>query len=102
MSKITYEFSELEPYRGFEIYVYGEAEIFYSRQSAQPDLGINRAYWEYEVGKVWINSNKEKHMPPLRMELRQSDPLYEAIVLRLTDDTHDQWVQSAIEEYERD
>jgi len=98
MSKITYEFSDLEPYRGFEIYVHGEAEIFYSRQSAEPDLGINRAYWEYEVGKVWINSNKKKEA----MELKQSDPLYEAIVLRLTSEDYDQWVQSAIDERMQD
>ena len=98
MSKITYEFSELDPYEGFELYANGEAEVFYSRQSAEPDLGINRAYWEYEIGKVWLNSNKLEET----MEIKPDNPLYEAIVLRLTSEDYDQWVQSAIDKYMRD
>ena len=98
MSKITYEFSELDPYEGFELFAYGEAEVFYSRQSAEPDLGINRAYWEYEIGKVWLNSNKLEET----MEIKPDNPLYEAIVLRLTSEDYDQWVQSAIDKHMQD
>jgi hypothetical protein len=98
MSSHVYSFYELEPYKGFELFAYGEAEISYSRQGPDPDVGIRSAYYEYEIDKIWIFADSNKSMPPLKMELRPSDPLYKAIESRLLSDDYDNSVQESIEE----
>lgn len=98
MNTHTYTFYELEPYKGFELFAYGEAEISYSRQGPDPDVGIRSAYYEYEIDKIWIFAQTNAKMPPLKMELRPSDPLYQAIESRLLSDDYDNSVQESIEE----
>lgn len=98
MSSHTYTFYELDPYKGFELFAYGEAEISYSRQGPEPDIGIRNAYYEYEIDRIWIFADTNKKMPPLKMELNNSDPLFKAIESRLLSDDYDAYVQESIEE----
>ena len=86
MTIISYEFEELQPYKGLAILVDGTAEIVGEWQPADSSVGIRYGHWDYYVEAVTINSTV-KGQPDT--EIGPEHPLYDLIVKQLLSDPYD-------------
>lgn len=80
--QFTHVFEELPIYKGLSVYASGEAEISYTVQRAEPDIGIMGAYAEPEIDSITVYSAKGGE----GRKLQPSELLYKQIEEALIDD----------------
>ena len=96
MNGITYKFEELEAIPGFCILVSGKAEISYTMEPADPDVGY-RGGVDFEVNDIYIESLL-KEVPDMKVE--PDTWLYEAITNQLYRGKHADYIMEECEENE--
>ena len=96
MSTHTYMFAELRPYRGIDLFVYGEAEMSYRYYPAERDVGIMQGGYEYEIHSIKLHSSDPKKYED--MVLDPKSELYLAIESALTDSDYMPYVSESIDE----
>ena len=74
--QFTHIFEELPIYKGLAVFATGEAEISYTVHSAEPDIGIMRAYAEPEIDSITIYG---AHDGDRGRKLEPSELLYKQI-----------------------
>ena len=57
-SHTTYTFVQLEPIKGYDLMVTGECEVSYKQFPPEPDVGIMRDQFEFEIGRIWLHPTK--------------------------------------------
>ena len=96
MNKHVYVFEELQPFKGIELYVHGEATMTYSEYDAEPDVGIMSGGYEYEIEQIIIYSSDAKKNPDKILDNKSE--LYKLIEEALTDIDYQRYVSDDIDE----
>ena len=96
MAHITYTFEELEVFAGVYLLASGSAEIIYTMEPADPDVGY-RGGADYQVEEVYLAS-----IDPTKedMKVEPDTDLYKQIVKQLYSDKHASWINDECEENE--
>lgn len=56
MNQYIYDFQELTPYPGIDLFVWGYAEINWQQYSAEPDVGIMRGGISFDINSICLTS----------------------------------------------
>ena len=96
MAHITYTFEELEVFAGVYLLASGSAEIIYTMEPADPDVGY-RGGVDFEVNDIYIESLL-KEVPDMKVE--PDTWLYEAITNQLYRGKHADYIMEECEENE--
>jgi len=95
MSKHTYVFEELQPFKGIELYVHGEATMTYSWYPPERDVGIMSGGYDFDIEQIILYSSNAKKYKD--MILKYDSELYKAIEDALTDLDYKRHVSDDIE-----
>jgi hypothetical protein len=94
MTRINYEFEELELIDGLNVWAYGSADIVGEWQPAGRDVGIMSPYFEYEIEAIYLQKSHEKG----QTELKKDDPVYQLIEKALHSDKYESLINAELEE----
>lgn len=96
---LRYDFEELQPYPGFDIFVHGYAHIEGEWDSSDPDVGLMRWGWSFGVDEIYINGT---NVGADSWNVPKDHPLYSLIENQLCGPRFSDHITSELEDTEPD